>query len=68
MTLVGMEIRPFDRQGHAAGFKPGLTGLVQLNASKGLSAEEKERYRLYYLKNYSYLLDMEILLKALFSR
>lgn len=67
MTLVGMEIRPFDRQGPAAGFKPGLTGLVQLNASKGLSAEEKERYRLYYLKNYSYLLDMEILLKALFS-
>jgi GT2 family glycosyltransferase len=65
MSLVGMEMRPGDRPG-AAGFKPGLTGLVQLHAAKGLNGEEKERYRLYYLKNYSYLLDMEILLKALF--
>ena len=66
MSLVGMEMRPFERSGPAAGFKPGLTGLVQLNAAKRLSGEEKERYRLYYLKNYSYLLDMEILFKALF--
>jgi GT2 family glycosyltransferase len=66
MTLVGLEVKPFDRSCPAAGYKPGLTGLVQLNAAKRLSGEEKERYRLYYLKNYSYLLDMEILLKALF--
>ena len=66
MTLVGLEVKSFDRTAPAAGFKPGLTGLTQLNTAKRLSAEEKERYRLYYLKNYSYLLDMEILLKALF--
>ena len=51
---------------HGPGFKPGLTGLVQVNAGKGLTVEEKERYSLYYLKGYSPLLDVEILFKAVF--
>ncbi len=43
----------------------GLTGLVQINRREDLTAEEIERYLLYYAKNQSLLLDMEILLKAL---
>jgi hypothetical protein len=47
--------------------KPGLTGLVQVNRHKQLTAEDKEKYYLYYLKNYSLFLDLEIILKALFK-
>ncbi|MDH3251666.1 MAG: glycosyltransferase [Ignavibacteria bacterium] len=43
----------------------GLTGLVQINRREDLTAEEIERYLLYYAKNQSLLLDIEILLKAL---
>jgi len=44
--------------------KPGLTGLVQLNYRDDLTAEEIEKYNLYYAKNQSLLLDLEILLKS----
>jgi GT2 family glycosyltransferase len=68
LALVGMEIRPQSDSPDHTGFKPGLTGLVQIQAQKGLNSQERERYRLYYLKNYSLLLDMEILLKAVIFR
>ena len=42
----------------------GLTGLVQINAHEHLDSEEIERYKLYYAKNYSIGLDLEILFKA----
>lgn len=69
MSLAGTEIVPCQKNSerkHGLGFKPGLTGLVQANAHKGLTDEEKERYNLYYLKGYSPLLDIEILFKAVF--
>jgi GT2 family glycosyltransferase/lipopolysaccharide/colanic/teichoic acid biosynthesis glycosyltransferase len=47
--------------------KPGLTGLVQLQAGRALTDEEVEQYNLYYARNQSILLDVEILLKTLFS-
>jgi GT2 family glycosyltransferase len=47
--------------------QPGLTGLVQVNRHTPLTKEDKERYYLYYLKNYSPLLDLEIIFKALFK-
>ncbi len=47
--------------------RPGLTGLVQVNRDMPLSREDKERYYLYYLKNYSPLLDLEIIFKAIFK-
>ncbi len=45
--------------------KPGLTGLVQINRRKGLSPDEVEKYQVYYAKNQTLLLDLEILLKSL---
>lgn len=42
----------------------GLTGLVQINWRDDLEAEEIERYTLYYAKNQSLLLDLEILMKS----
>jgi GT2 family glycosyltransferase len=43
----------------------GMTGLVQINSREDLTVEEVERYELYYAKNQSLLLDLEILAKSL---
>jgi GT2 family glycosyltransferase len=43
----------------------GLTGLVQINRRDDLEADEIERYKLYYAKNQSLMLDVEIIVKSL---
>jgi lipopolysaccharide/colanic/teichoic acid biosynthesis glycosyltransferase len=48
--------------------RPGITGWAQVMYSYGASTEdalEKLQYDLYYIKNYSLLLDFAILLKTL---
>jgi lipopolysaccharide/colanic/teichoic acid biosynthesis glycosyltransferase len=57
---------PYGEHSGAAYLGPkGLTGLVQINAREGLENEEAEKYRLYYAKNQSLILDLEIIIKAL---
>jgi hypothetical protein len=54
---------------HQAELGPcGLTGLVQVHWREDLPADEIERYKLYYAKNQSLMLDVEILMKALFRK
>ncbi len=48
--------------------KPGLSGWAQINYPYGASVEdaiEKLQYELYYIKNYSLLLDLKVALKTL---
>ena len=48
--------------------KPGITGWAQVNYRYGSGLDdaiEKLRYDLYYIKNYSLVLDIEILLKTI---
>ncbi|MBN2571587.1 MAG: glycosyltransferase [Ignavibacteriales bacterium] len=47
--------------------KKGLTGIVQLKHDENLTTEDMDNYILYYGKNQSIILDIEILLKTLFS-
>jgi lipopolysaccharide/colanic/teichoic acid biosynthesis glycosyltransferase len=50
-------------------FKPGVTGWAQVNGLRGdTSIEERIRYDLYYLENWSLAFDWKILLKTLFAR
>jgi exopolysaccharide biosynthesis polyprenyl glycosylphosphotransferase len=44
--------------------KPGLTGLAQVYGRYTTSPEDKLRYDLYYIRNYSLLLDLKILLRT----
>ncbi len=44
--------------------KPGLTGLVQLQQGQALKPQEIDQFNLYYARNQSVVLDMEILLKT----
>lgn len=45
--------------------KPGLTGLPQINYRNDLTFPDIEQYNIYYAKNQSLWLDMEILLKSI---
>lgn len=49
--------------------KPGLTGWAQVNGLRGnTSIEERIKYDLYYLENWSPALDVKILLMTFFAR
>lgn len=68
LSLVGGEIRDAGSNADSPlelELKPGLTGMGQLRSTRNLSQEDKEKQTLYYLKNYSPLLDLEILFKSM---
>jgi len=62
------EVAPHPRDEESYLGPHGLTGLVQINHRADLEEAEVERYLLYYAKNQSLFLDMEILLKSLLLR
>lgn len=73
LSLVGSEILetgkaeiPASKNEIELALKPGLTGLVQVNRRKNLGTKDKARYNSHYLANYSLLLDLEIIFKAIF--
>ncbi|WP_161486084.1 sugar transferase [Desulfotomaculum copahuensis] len=45
--------------------KPGLTGLAQVSGKYTTAPADKLRYDLYYIRNYSLLLDLKILLQTI---
>lgn len=47
--------------------KPGLTGLWQVSADRGVPIHENLEYDLYYMENHSFFMDLAILLKTVVS-
>jgi exopolysaccharide biosynthesis polyprenyl glycosylphosphotransferase len=45
--------------------KPGITGLAQVQGKYDSDAADKLRYDLYYIRNYSLLLDLQIIFQTL---
>jgi len=45
--------------------RPGLTGLAQIYGKYSTTPEDKLRYDLYYIKNYSLFLDLKIILSTI---
>jgi exopolysaccharide biosynthesis polyprenyl glycosylphosphotransferase len=45
-------------------YKPGLTGLAQIQGKYTTSVEDKVRYDLYYISNYSIFLDIKIMIQT----
>jgi len=71
LSLVGSPIMQFgdvDQPGKDFWYKPGLTGIVQINRKKIRLPEDQEKYHLFYLKNQSLILDIEILVKGFFQK
>jgi hypothetical protein len=50
---------------HKRYYKPGLTGLLQLEKSGEISEEEHERYMTFYMRNYSIMMDVELLVRTI---
>lgn len=55
-----------DQEGYF--YKPGITGLAQLNAIDSNPAASGEKYHLFYLKNQSIWLDLEIIARSILRR
>lgn len=62
MSFVGPPAESVGSNGTFLG-KPGLTGLVQLQQGNDLDAGDIANYNIYYAKNQSFFMDVEILLK-----
>jgi lipopolysaccharide/colanic/teichoic acid biosynthesis glycosyltransferase len=45
--------------------KPGLTGLWQVNGRSDISYEERIRFDMYYIRNWSLWLDIYLLLATI---
>ena len=68
LSFVGAPLTEKNNSQSMLDYKPGLTGIVQ--QKKGRKQNEKllEKQEYQYLKNHSLLMDLEILLHAVFSR
>jgi len=64
VSFVGAPLEPVFENERIYSYKPGLTGMVQINRSKINSAQDEDLYDLYYLKNQNFWLDLEILYKT----
>lgn len=66
MSLVGMPIW-FDAKGNEYLGKKGLTGVIQVNYRPNMTEDEMMDFCVFYAKNQSLLLDIELLLKTIFT-
>ncbi|MGB9696479.1 MAG: glycosyltransferase [Ignavibacteria bacterium] len=66
LSLVGMPIW-FEAKGNEYLGKKGLTGVIQVNYRPGMTEDEMIDFCVFYAKNQSLLLDIELLLKTIFT-
>jgi exopolysaccharide biosynthesis polyprenyl glycosylphosphotransferase len=64
-ALVPSELDAYDKKHTILSVKSGLTGLAQISGRRNISFEERRRLDTYYVQNWSFWLDVTILLKTL---
>jgi lipopolysaccharide/colanic/teichoic acid biosynthesis glycosyltransferase len=62
--LVPEEMEQFSKHSIILSVKPGITGLAVISGRKDIPFEERRRIDLYYVQNWSFLLDIVIILKT----
>jgi len=65
MSMVGSELISSEIKGRVLHYKPGITGLFQVQGNHKPDEIDKKNYEHYYMLNYSLFLDIDILLKAI---
>ena len=66
MSIVGLD-NESDVLKETVWCRPGITSLFKVSGEEQNTQEERLRYYFYYIRNYSVLLDIEIMLKSIFS-
>lgn len=64
-ALVPQELNKHDQKHMILSVKSGVTGLAQVSGRKDISFDERRRLDLYYVQNWSFWLDIIILLKTI---
>lgn len=63
--LIPEELRLYEKHHTILSVKSGLTGLAQVSGRKQISFEERRKLDLYYVQNWSFWLDIIILVKTI---
>lgn len=64
-ALVPEELEQYRQKHHILSVKSGMTGLAQVSGRLNISFEERRRLDMYYVQNWSFWLDIVILLRTL---
>ncbi len=62
--LIPEEIKLFNKRSVILSVKPGITGLAVVSGRKDIPFEERRKLDMYYAQNWSFLLDIVILLRT----
>ena len=66
-ALIPQEINRHKKKDIILAVKSGVTGLAQVSGRRDISFEERRRLDVYYVQNWSILLDIQILFKTVAS-
>lgn len=66
-ALIPQEINQYKKKDIILAVKSGVTGLAQVSGRRDISFEERRRLDVYYVQNWSILLDIQILFKTVVS-
>jgi len=64
-ALIPQEIDLAKNKQHITSVKSGLTGLAQVSGRKDISFEDRRKLDVYYVQNWSFWMDITILLKTI---
>ncbi len=64
-ALIPEELKNYPHKSHILSVRSGLTGLAQVSGRRDLSFEERRKLDAYYVQNWSFWLDIVILMKTI---
>ncbi|MDZ7744531.1 MAG: sugar transferase [Candidatus Saccharibacteria bacterium] len=64
-ALVPQELNTYAKKHDILSVKAGLTGLAQISGRRNISFEERRKIDMYYVQNWSFWLDISIILRTL---
>jgi exopolysaccharide biosynthesis polyprenyl glycosylphosphotransferase len=65
-ALVHQELENYEFKSLILSVKSGLTGLAQISGRKDISFEERRKLDMYYVQNWSILMDIQIILRTFY--
>lgn len=63
-ALIPQELNKYEQKHKILNVKSGITGLAQISGRRDLPWEQRRKLDVYYVQNWSFLLDMQILIKT----